>query len=41
MEIYLAQIVRPDVVKSNPSHYKLINLDLDKKENLLPIESIN
>lgn len=37
----LERFVRSDVIESNLSAYKMINLDLNKIENLLPIESIN
>ena len=37
----LERFVQPHVLESNASPYKLINLDLKKQENLLPIESIN
>ena len=37
----LEKFVQPHVLESNASPYKLINLDLEKQENLLPIESIS
>ena len=37
----LERFVQPHVLESNASPYKLINLDLKKQENLLPIEFIN
>ena len=33
--------VKPKVLQENLSAFKLINLDLTKEENLLPLESIN